>query len=82
MEIDVKAVGQRLLVTVTPQGGDPWSSVEPLSPTEALEALQRLGVHQVDAMDALDASGLYWQPIHDAEVRRRRAVPGSAELPI
>ena len=78
MAINVKAVGQRLVVTVTPPEGGPWSSVEPLSPTEALEALQRLGIHSTDATDALDASGLYWQPIHDAEVKRRRAEQGSA----
>jgi hypothetical protein len=78
MAINVKAVGQRLALTVTPPEGGPWSSVEPLSPTEALEALQRLGVHQTDAMDALTALGLYWQPIHDAEVKRRRNERGSA----
>ncbi len=77
MAIDARAVGERLDLSVTPPEGGPWSSVEPLSPTEALEQLQRLGVHSTDAMDALTASGLHWQPIHDAEVKRRRGLHGA-----
>lgn len=72
MAVDVRVLGEKLSVTVSSPEGGPWSSAEPLTPTEALEELQRLGVHQTDAMDALTASGLHWQPIHDAEVRRRR----------
>lgn len=72
MAIDVQAVGERFQLSVSPPDGGPWSSSELLTPTEALEQLSRLGVHQTAAMDALDASGLYWQPIHDAEVMRRR----------
>lgn len=78
MAINVSAVGDRLKVSVTPPDGGPWSSDEPLTPTEALGQLQRLGVHQTDAMDALNASGLNWTPLHDAEVIRRRGEQGNA----
>jgi hypothetical protein len=76
MTIEVRAVGDRFRVSVTPPEGGPWASTELLTPTEVLEQLSRLGCHSTDATDALDASGADWRPVHDAEVLRRRS--GSA----
>jgi hypothetical protein len=56
-------------VEVTPPDGD-WKSRLPLTPTEILEQLSALGCHS--RADALNESGAHWQPIHDAEVLRRR----------
>jgi hypothetical protein len=72
VSIEVRAVGDHFVVTVTPPHGD-WQSGEPMSPTDVLEELAALGCHSTDVTDALDASGANWRPLHDAEVRRRRA---------
>jgi hypothetical protein len=70
----VAAVEGGFSVSVSPpDAADEWSSVRPLTPTEVLASLGRLGCHSTAISDALDATGVDWRPVHDAEVRRRRA---------
>ena len=71
MPIRVSRLNEGFDVEVTPPDGE-WKSLHPLSPTEILEQLSALGCHSTAITDALNESGADWQPIHDAEVLRRR----------
>jgi hypothetical protein len=71
MAIDIRAVGNRFSVEVTPPDGE-WHSDDLLSPTDVLRELSAMGCRSTDITDALDATGADWRPVHDAEVRRAR----------
>jgi hypothetical protein len=69
--IDIRAVGDRYEVAVSPPHASTWQSPMPLTATQVLEQLSALGCHSTDITDALYAADPSWVVQHDAEVLRR-----------
>lgn len=85
MTLKVTRTPSGYVALVEPPHGDPWTATAPLTPTDLLEQLASRGVHSTDATNALDAADMAWTrsgeqatptwlEVHDAEVRRRRAL--------
>lgn len=70
MAIEIAAVGEGFVVTVSPPHGEAWTSHASLDAAEVLAACARLGCHSMDVTDALDAAGAEWRPKLRADLSR------------